>query len=74
MPLTFSWLQTRQVLQGKIIYKDRTLISTGQKILFRQNYVDAFSEEAHISRKHRKESYTQLHNPYVGGGRGCNVT
>nr|XP_028702397.1 uncharacterized protein LOC114677115 [Macaca mulatta] len=56
---------TRQVLEGKIIYKDRTIVGSGKKILFRQNYVDAFSEEAHISRKHRKESYTQLHNPYV---------
>ncbi|KAL0618912.1 hypothetical protein AAY473_011591 [Plecturocebus cupreus] len=58
-------LLMRQVLQGKIIYKDRTITSSGQKILLRQNYVDTFSEEAHISRKHCKESYTQLHNPYT---------
>ena len=38
------------------MYNDRTDIGLGQKILFSQNSKDVCPEEAHISRKHCKES------------------
>lgn len=53
---SLALLQTRQALEGKIIYKDGTHHSLGQKILFSQNAKDARSEEARVSRKHHEES------------------
>lgn len=60
--LTFN----QMISLRQIVYRDRSHTGPGQKVLFSQNCLDAFSVQAHISGKPCKESYTQLHNPHVG--------